>query len=137
VGYEGRTIDELITTLHDAGVKCVLDIRYNPMSMYRPELSKSNFRDRLESVGLQYLHLKEWGVPREVRARAIDSGSRESIWEWYDAHIVEPFFQNNLHRFLNLEHPVAMMCVERDPRECHRHRLFWALENHGLRGFEL
>ena len=137
MGYEGRTIDELIATLHGADVRCVLDIRYNPVSRYRPELSKANLRKRLESVGLQYLHLREWGVPREVRAMAIDSGTRESIWEWYDTHVVAPLFENNLHRFLNLEHPVAMMCVECDPSECHRHRLSWALENHGLRGFEL
>jgi hypothetical protein len=42
-----------------------------------------------------------------------------------------------LHRFLNLDHPVAMMCVECDPTECHRHRIFMALENQGLRGFDI
>jgi uncharacterized protein (DUF488 family) len=137
VGYEGRTTDELLDALRSAGVKCVCDIRYNPVSMYRPELSKSNLQKRLESAGIQYIHLREWGVPKEIRAKAADSGTREIIWEWYDSAVVETHFKKNLHRFLNLGHPIAMMCVECDPTECHRHRLFMALEQHGLRGFDL
>ena len=129
--------EDLIATLKDAGVKCVLDIRYNPVSMYRPELSKSNFEKLLAGFGLSYFHLREWGVPRDVRAKAVQAGTRETIWDWYDGSVVERFFEKNLHRFLNLEHPVAMMCMEQDPCECHRHRLFIALERHGLRGFDL
>ena len=137
-GYEGRSVDELIRTVRNAGVTCILDIRHSPVSMYRPELSKSNFQRAVEQAGLQYLHIREWGVPREIRAKAIESGTRDTIWEWYDEYVVAPFVGRNLHRFLNLaEHPVAMMCVECDPTECHRHRLFLALERHGLRGFDL
>jgi uncharacterized protein (DUF488 family) len=137
VGYEGRATNELLETLRSAGVQCVLDIRYNPVSMYRPELSKSNFQKSVEGIGLQYFHLREWGVPRDVRAMAIDSGTRDTIWEWYDRNVVAPNFGRNLHRFLNLVHPVAMMCMECDPTECHRHRLFIALELQGLRGYDL
>ena len=105
--------------------------------MYRPDLSKSNFQKILEDAGFQYFHLKEWGVPRDVRAKAAQSGTRDTIWNWYDECVVGPFFRRNLHRFLNLDHPVAMMCVECDPTECHRHRIFMALENQGLRGFDI
>jgi uncharacterized protein (DUF488 family) len=136
-GYEGRTTDEIFDNLQIADVRCVLDIRYNPVSMYRPELSKSNFQRRLESAGIEYVHLREWGVPREVRARAIDTGTRETIWDWYDQSVVVPNFTRNLHRFLNMGNPVAMMCMECDPTECHRHRIFLALEKQGLRGFDL
>jgi uncharacterized protein (DUF488 family) len=137
IGYEGRKTEDLIADLKKAGVKCVLDIRYNPVSMYRPELSKSNLERLLTSSGLSYFHLREWGVPRDIRARAIETGTRETIWDWYDASVVERFFQKNLHRFLNMEHPVAMMCMEQDPCECHRHRIAMALESQGLRGFDL
>jgi len=80
-GYEGRTTDEIFLSLQTAGVRCMLDIRYNPVSMYRPELSKSNFQRRLETEGIEYVHLREWGVPRDVRARAIDTGTRDTIWD--------------------------------------------------------
>jgi uncharacterized protein (DUF488 family) len=137
VGYEGRKTDDLIATLKDAGVRCVLDIRYNPVSMYRPELSKANFERLMASSGLSYFHLRDWGVPRDIREKAVESGTRDTIWDWYDDAVVLRFFQKNLHRFLNLDHPVAMMCMECDPTECHRHRLFIALEKQGLRGFDL
>ena len=136
-GYEGRSTPELLRVLQSAGVRSVLDIRHTPISMYRPELSKSNFQRLLEEEGFQYLHSPEWGVPKDIRVKAIAAGRREPIWEWYDSYVVDRFFANNLHWFLNLEHPVAMMCVEADPTECHRHRLFLAFERLGLRGFDL
>ena len=129
VGYEGRRIEDLISALRAADIRLLLDIRHSPVSMYRPELSKQNFRALLAREGFEYLHIPQWGVPRAVRSRAIEAGSREPIWEWYDQNVVEPFFAKNLHRFLNMEHPLAMMCMEADPVECHRHRLFLALEN--------
>src|SRR5262249_55384159 len=55
-GYEGRKTNEIIDALHAACVRCVLDIRYNPVSMYRPELSKSNLQRLLEGEGFEYYH---------------------------------------------------------------------------------
>jgi uncharacterized protein (DUF488 family) len=137
LGYEGRPTDDVLTVLRTAGIRLLLDIRHTPVSMYRPELSKRNFRDLLAREGIEYLHIPEWGVPRELRAEAVEAGSREAIWRWYDQNVVERFFAVNLHRFLNMGNPVAMMCMEADPEECHRHRLFMALEKQGLRGFDL
>jgi uncharacterized protein (DUF488 family) len=137
IGYEGRSTEDLLAALRQAGIRLLLDVRHSPVSMYRPELSKNNFRALLAREGFDYLHIPQWGVPRPVRAQAIEAGSREPIWRWYDENVVEPFFGRNLHRFLNMEHPLAMMCMEADPCECHRHRLFLALEKQGLRGFDL
>ena len=81
IGYEGRTTKDLFDALTQAGVQCVLDIRYNPVSMYRPELSKGNLQKALERADTAYFHIREWGVPRDIRARALESGTRETIWE--------------------------------------------------------
>jgi hypothetical protein len=105
--------------------------------MYRPDLSKANFQKRVERAGMIYQHVQECGVPKDIRARAIASGTRDTIWDWYDENVVNQFFAYNLHWFMNLEHPTAMMCVEHDPEECHRHRISLALERNGLRGFDL
>lgn len=138
LGYTGRPLDELLGALQAAGVRSVVDIRQYPVSMYRPEVSKGNLARALAKCGIDYVHLPDLGVPRDVRALAIDAGKRDVIWDWYDTNVVEPYLGRNLHQFLNgLEHPVALMCVELDPSECHRHRLFLALEEWGLRGFDL
>lgn len=137
IGYEGRSATDVVALLRDAGVTSLFDIRHAPVSMYKPEFSKSNLMNTVGAAGIRYYHVRELGVPREVRAQAMQSGTRDTIWKWYDCCVVEQYFQRNLHWFLNLEHPVALMCMEHDPTECHRHRISLALERHGLCGFDL
>ncbi len=136
IGYTGRKTEEIIAILKQHGVRTLVDIRQNPVSMYRPELSKGNLAQLLEDNGMCYSHVPEFGVPRDIRAKAIETGNREVIWTWYDENVVACFL--NLHSFLNgFEHPVALMCTEIDPHECHRHRLSLALEGMGLTSFDL
>jgi uncharacterized protein (DUF488 family) len=138
IGYTGRRLDEILKLLVSNEVRTLLDIRQYPVSMYRPEMSKSNLKRAVEKRGLIYTHLPQLGVPRDVRAKAIDTGTRDVIWRWYDEHVVSHYIRRNLHLFFNtLEHHVALMCVEVDPHECHRHRLSLALEARGLTSFDL
>lgn len=138
IGYTGRKTEEILTTLMANGVRTLLDIRQNPVSMYRPELSKSNLARLVEEHGMHYAHFPQLGVPRDIRAKAIETGTRTVIWDWYDEHVIASFLGRNLHFFLNcVEHPVALMCTEIDPQECHRHRLSLALEHMGMSGFDL
>ncbi len=138
IGYSGRKTNEIIVALTSHGVRTLVDIRQNPVSMYRPELSKNNLARLLECNGIGYAHFPGLGVPRDIRAKAIETGTRDVIWEWYDQNVITSFLGNNLHAFLNVfEHPIALMCTEIDPRECHRHRLSLALEQMGMRGFDL
>src|SRR5260370_40513262 len=136
--YTGRALEEILNLLVANRIRTLLDIRQFAVSMYRPELSKSNLRQSVEARELHYVHMPELGVPRDIRAKAIETGTRDGIWKWYDDNVVRSYIGANLHRFLNgVEHPVALMCVEIDPRECHRPRLLLALEALGLRGFDL
>ena len=137
-GYSGRSTEEILAALVQAGVSTVVDIRHTPLSMYKPDFSKRNLKRIVESHGLSYLHLRWLGVPREIRARAAKTSDLTVIWDWYDSEVVATFLGRNLHRFFNFaDHPVALMCVEIDPESCHRHRLFQALEDRGLHGFDL
>lgn len=138
LGYSGRKTPDILEALISSGVRTLVDIRQNAVSMYRPELSKRNLQETLSGIGIEYVHLPELGVPRDVRGKAIETGSRDVIWAWYDENVVPDFAGNNLHTFLNtFEHPVALMCTELDPHECHRHRLSLALEGLGMKGFDL
>lgn len=136
LGYSGRTIQEILDALKQNCVRTLLDIRRNPVSMYRPELSKRNLAKLLRENGIEYAHAPELGVPRDIRAKAVESGCRDTIWQWYDNNVVAQ--RSDLSEFLQrFEHPVVMMCTEIDPCECHRHRLSLALERRGLNGFDL
>ncbi len=138
IGYSGRTINDFIDVLRNAGVATLVDIRFAPVSRFKPEFSKNNLKRSLENNGIAYLHRPDWGVPRDIRAFSIGKQTREDIWIWYDANILPNVAKRNLDEFFNsMEHPVAFMCVEYDPTECHRHRLFLGLERLGLIGCDL
>src|SRR5258708_36343176 len=84
IGYSARKTEDVIVALNSRGVRTLVDIRQNPISMYRPELSKNNLAGLLEENGLVYDHFPELGVPRYIRAKAIETGTRDVIWKWYD-----------------------------------------------------
>jgi uncharacterized protein (DUF488 family) len=138
LGYSGRPLEVILQLFEERRIRTLIDIRTNPVSMYRPEFSKNNLRMALEDRNIVYDHRAQFGVPRDIRAKAIASGTRDVIWEWYDKHVAGAYVGINLHRFFNTsEHPVVLMCSELDPLECHRHRLCLSLERLGLKGFDL
>lgn len=138
IGYSGRTPDVFFEALAAAGVLTLVDVRQNPVSMYKPLFSKRNLAAALAERGIQYVHRPDLGVPRDVRALAMDTGNRQGIWDWYDQEVVPTFAPRNLHYFLNSDdHPIAIMCTELDPTSCHRHRLSVALEARGLRSYDI
>ncbi len=133
IGYQGRDIEGFVGALLAAGVVTLVDIRFNPVSQYKPAFSRKNLARALAAVGIEYLHMRDLGVPSHVRRRAKATGCIDEIWGWYDDHVVPRFASRNLNWFFDgANHPVAMMCMERDPEDCHRHRLAGALERQGL-----
>ncbi len=138
IGYAGRDINTFITLLQKAGIATLVDIRFSPVSRFKPEFSKNNLKKALETYGIAYIHRPDWGVPRDIRAFSVGKYTRDDIWAWYDANILPNVVEGNLDSFFNsMEHPIALMCVEYDPTECHRHRVFLGLERLGLRGCDL
>jgi uncharacterized protein (DUF488 family) len=138
VGYSGREIDGFVALLVAAGVRSLLDIRFTPVSMYKPDFSKRNLERALAEHGIEYIHEPALGVPRDIRGRAVGKANRDTIWLWYDDEVVPRFASRNLHWFFNsIEHPVALMCTEIDPTSCHRHRLALAFGKQGLKFFDL
>lgn len=132
VGYQGRDIDSFVTALVDAGVACLFDVRFNPVSMYKPAFSRRNLEASLRSAGIDYVHMPDLGVPSDIRGLAEISGRRDDIWDWYAEHVLSRYDWNLGWFFNTSDHPVALMCMERDRIDCHRHRLASVLEKQGL-----
>lgn len=137
IGYSGRTIFSFVQALMAAGVASLIDVRYNPVSMYKPAFSQRNLVRALGEAGIEYIHMQDLGVPSDVRGLAAASGRRDDIWEWYEDNVL-PRYSRNLDWFFNsANHPVALMCTEKDREDCHRHRLATALERQGLSSADL
>src|SRR5258707_759886 len=67
VGYEGRTVDELVAHLVAVGVSRLIDVRLTPISRKRG-LSKTALGAALADVGIEYEHRRELGNPKTNRA---------------------------------------------------------------------
>ena len=123
IGYSGKTIDAFIDALVEAGVSTLLDIRHLPSSRHRPEFSKRNLDAALDGVGINYVHDRDLGIPSKVRREHGHPEHTESLWKWYDEHVI-PERVSDLGWFREIDDgPMAMMCVESNAEDCHRHRI--------------
>src|SRR5262245_18241279 len=119
VGYEDRTVDDLIEDLIKARVKTLVDVRLTPISR-KTGLSKHRLALRLQRVGIDYLYLPQLGNPRDNRAafrrRDADAVAR------YSAVLRAPEARTALAQLVDLtqRHDIALMCFEHNASECHR-----------------
>lgn len=120
IGYEGTTVPEFIAALKSAGVARVIDVRALPLSR-RPGFSKSPLKTALEEAGIEYRHLKALGTPPAGRAAA-RAGRHSDLKRIYagQLELPEAIVQSAEMLHLAAERPSALLCMEREPAECHR-----------------
>lgn len=120
IGYEGATPDRLVASLTDAGVRVLVDVRALANSR-RPGFAKTALTASLEAVGIGYLHLRALGTPAEGRAAA-RSGRPAEMRRIFAAHLVGTEAQAALANLSDLarQQRVCLLCLEADPRQCHR-----------------
>jgi len=120
IGYEGATVDELISALQSADVERVIDVRALPLSR-RPGFSKTPLKNALEEAGIEYVHLKALGTPADGRAAA-RAGRHEELKRIYASQLELPeaIAQGAQMLAIAEEKPSALLCMERDPTQCHR-----------------
>jgi uncharacterized protein (DUF488 family) len=118
VGYAGRSPEELVELLTDAGVRRVVDIRYTPWSRSRG-FSRTALAETLRSAGIAYDHVRDLGNPPEIRElwKAGDPEGRaryRALLEGEGSPAVDALAERATAE------PTAILCVERDPALCHR-----------------
>ena len=67
VGYEGRTVEDLVQRLLAENVQVLVDVRLTPLSR-KPGLSKTRLARALKAVGISYVHHRALGNPKDNRA---------------------------------------------------------------------
>jgi uncharacterized protein (DUF488 family) len=119
IGYERRSLGELLNLLSYAGVRRLVDVRELPLSRRRG-FSKSSLAASLADVGVQYEHVKPLGNPREnrnrYRAGDIRGGARV-----FHGHLHNDSYPALLQLAASLgDEPICLLCFERDHAACHR-----------------
>ena len=121
VGYEGCTIDGMLTGLREARVSLLIDVRAIPASR-KPGFSKRQLAAGLDQVGIGYLHLRCLGTPKPGRD-AVRAGHPERMVSIFKAHMDTGEARLALAeaKALAAERRCCLLCFERDHRHCHRH----------------
>ena len=135
IGYEKKTIEQFLELLKNAKVKTLVDARKNPVSQYKPDFNKEKLEETLRRHEINYVHHPELGVPSEIRSKLGETGDYDWFFKQYDENVI-PKLDEEVD-LETLSYPIAIMCVELDPTKCHRHRIALALEERGLRGYDL
>lgn len=120
IGYERATPAGLMATLKGAGTQLLVDVRALANSR-RPGFAKGALSAALEEAGIGYLHLRALGTPAEGR-QAVRSGRPEVMRRIFAAHLAGTEAQAALANLADLarRQRVCLLCLEDDPRHCHR-----------------
>lgn len=120
IGYESAPQARVIETLKAAGVEVLIDVRAVAASR-RAGFSKGLLSSSLQDAGIEYVHLRELGTPKEGRMAA-RKGRTAEMREIFEAHLEEPKAQLQLAQAIEIAkaRKAALLCYEADHRGCHR-----------------
>lgn len=120
IGYERAELDDFIATLEACDIEVLVDIRDRAQSR-RPGFSKSALSNALAGAGIEYLHLKELGDPKEGR-EAARNGDFDAFRQIYSAVMASDAAKGALVALEKLasHQNICLMCFERDQLQCHR-----------------
>jgi uncharacterized protein (DUF488 family) len=120
IGYEAASLSDFLATLRAANVTRLIDVRQLAMSR-RPGFAKNALTTALTAVGIDYVHLKGLGDPKEGReaARAGDDGRFRRV---FLAHMTTQVARADLAKAVEFvsQGGACLMCYERDHMTCHR-----------------
>jgi len=132
IGHGVRPALELASTLQEAGVRTLVDVRRFPSSRRNPQFNQGPLEETLRAAGIEYRHAVELGgrrsgEPGEERFGCI----RVAAFRSYAARMGTPEFQDALAR--ELARPVpCFMCAETPWWKCHRRLIAELLTARGV-----
>ncbi len=121
IGFAQKSAESFFTTLKQAGIKRLLDIRLNNTSQLAAFTKKDDLAYFLREIcGIEYLHEPLLAPTQEI----LDAFKKEKgSWEDYErrflAVIAERQVESKLARSL-FEVPTVLLCSEPTPEHCHR-----------------
>ena len=120
IGHGTRSADELVETLHEAGVETLVDVRRFPGSRRNPQFNQAALAAELDRAAIAYVHLPDLGgrrsgVPGEERFACL----RVPAFRSYAAWMSSSEWQQAITDALRRDNP-CFMCAETLPWRCHR-----------------
>jgi len=120
IGYSGRTRKSFLRLLKDYGIEILVDVRHFPTSK-NPDFRRESMEVWLPENGIRYVWLGD-----------LLGGYRRGGYERY---MGTPAFREGIERLLQIARQgrTCIMCMERNPKYCHRRFIAAYLEAMGIR----
>ena len=120
IGYEGATLANFINSLQAEGIDILIDVRERAQSR-RKGFSKTALSEALEQAGIDYLHFRELGDPKEGR-EAARAGDIRKFKQIYANVIRRKAAQTAIGEIVKIakKQSACLLCYEKDALTCHR-----------------
>jgi len=118
IGYGGRKFENFLSLLKRHGINLVIDVRRFPKSKYS-EYVKENLEQELPKRGIGYVFMGD-----------TLGGFRRG----YEEYMKTEAYMREIKDLLDLakKRKVAIMCLERSPKGCHRRYISQTLQDLGI-----
>ena len=118
IGYGGRKFSAFLSLLKEHGIEIVVDVRRFPRSKDE-DYNREVLEENLGAQGIRYVFMGE-----------TLGGFRGG----YEAYTKTETYRQGIEQLLDLlrEGRVALMCLERNPKWCHRRYICETLEEMGI-----
>ncbi|RRR25774.1 DUF488 domain-containing protein [Schaalia georgiae] len=133
-GYEGHTIEDLLDECARLRAAYVVDIRLNAISR-KKGFSKTALSNVLAGAGVEYVHLRALGNPKDNRPGFAHPGTPEAerAHKRFNEEVLDtPEAARQLGELAELSRRgnVIVLCFEETPKCCHRHLVIQRLQAH-------
>lgn len=128
IGYEKADLEHFIGTLQAAGIDVLVDIRERAQSR-KKGFSKTALSERLAAAGIEYMHFRNLGDPKEGR-EAARAGNFKKFKKVFGRVMESEEAKADLITISTVatKKAICLLCYERDHRHCHRKIVAEALE---------
>ena len=119
-GYEGESVDFFFQKLLRAGIRCLIDVRNNPLSR-KYGFSKKGLENLCKSLKVRYYPLPQLGIPSSLRMTLNSYSDYQKLLRRYERQIL-PRAADGLGEATRImkKSPSVLVCFEKDVRYCHR-----------------
>lgn len=129
-GYAGLDQDRFLAKLRDNHVEVLVDVRDRPFSRNR-HFNQRHLQAFLDANGIEYISYRTLGVPADLRRGQRSNGDLDRYFDAYRSHLSgQQDVMNELVELMGRK-VCCLICLERDPMECHRSVLAEVLNDQG------
>ncbi|CAN5301334.1 hypothetical protein BH23BAC3_BH23BAC3_18810 [soil metagenome] len=124
IGYEGISLEAYMNKLIRNGVKVLVDVRKNALSM-KYGFNKSQLKKACDGVGIRYIHFSEVGIKSSKRKELNTQDDYDRLFENYKQTVLPETTdrQKDLVDIIKENKRVALTCFEAQSCQCHRRPL--------------